>query len=197
MAVADGQPVKTGQDDLAQAFPCAHVGATYGWRLTVSEGTSGVTEPNWLIWAREIEALAQTGLAFTRDEDDRARYERLGTWRRRSWLSIPVWRCGTSRRAASSKPAMPRRRWTSGGGVPRRPDLLVRDTADGDRWTLPAGWAEMNQSPGRGNCRRRARRRVGRYELSAGAVLDRSGTRINRFIRSTSGSCSFSPNHWR
>ena len=25
------------------------------------------TEPGWLVWAREIQALAQTGLAFTRD----------------------------------------------------------------------------------------------------------------------------------
>ncbi|MGA8194714.1 MAG: NUDIX hydrolase N-terminal domain-containing protein, partial [Acetobacteraceae bacterium] len=43
------------------------------------DGTSGPTEPNWLIWAREIQALAQTGLAFTRDEYDRARYERFRT----------------------------------------------------------------------------------------------------------------------
>ena len=35
----------------------------------MSEGTSGVTEPNWLIWAREIQALAQTGLAFARETD--------------------------------------------------------------------------------------------------------------------------------
>ena len=25
--------------------------------------------------------------------------------------------------------------------------LLVRETVDGDRWTLPGGWAEVNQTP--------------------------------------------------
>ncbi|MDE2200818.1 MAG: NUDIX hydrolase N-terminal domain-containing protein, partial [Rhodospirillales bacterium] len=31
-------------------------------------------EPGWLVWAREIQATAQTGLAFCRDPYDRERY---------------------------------------------------------------------------------------------------------------------------
>jgi hypothetical protein len=34
-------------------------------------------EPKWLVWARELQAMAQTGLTFTNDDYDRARYERL------------------------------------------------------------------------------------------------------------------------
>jgi len=34
-------------------------------------------EPKRLVWAREMQAMAQTGLTFTRDAYDRARYERL------------------------------------------------------------------------------------------------------------------------
>jgi Hydrolase of X-linked nucleoside diphosphate N terminal len=34
-------------------------------------------EPKWLPWARELQAMAQTGLAFTKDAYDRQRYERL------------------------------------------------------------------------------------------------------------------------
>src|SRR5262249_12419597 len=34
-------------------------------------------EPKWLVWAREIQATAQTGLAFTKDIYDQQRYERL------------------------------------------------------------------------------------------------------------------------
>jgi len=33
-----------------------------------------MTEPNWLIWARELLAIAQTGLAYTKDQFDRDRY---------------------------------------------------------------------------------------------------------------------------
>ena len=36
-----------------------------------------LSEPRWLLWAREMQALAQTGLAFTRDQYDRERYQRL------------------------------------------------------------------------------------------------------------------------
>jgi hypothetical protein len=35
--------------------------------------------PHWLLWAREMQALAQTGLAFTHDQYDRERYQRLRT----------------------------------------------------------------------------------------------------------------------
>jgi Hydrolase of X-linked nucleoside diphosphate N terminal len=34
-------------------------------------------EPKWLLWARELQAMAQTGLAFTKDGYDRERYQRL------------------------------------------------------------------------------------------------------------------------
>lgn len=34
-------------------------------------------EPNWLVWARELQALAQTGLTFTENTYDRERYERI------------------------------------------------------------------------------------------------------------------------
>ena len=34
-------------------------------------------EPDWLNWTRELQAIAQTGLAFVRDPYDRERYEML------------------------------------------------------------------------------------------------------------------------
>jgi hypothetical protein len=36
-----------------------------------------MSEPQWLTWAREIQAIAQTGLAFSPGQFDRERYERL------------------------------------------------------------------------------------------------------------------------
>src|SRR5258707_14407111 len=37
----------------------------------------GVEEPEWLSIARELRAIAQTGLAFSADRFDRQRYERV------------------------------------------------------------------------------------------------------------------------
>lgn len=34
-------------------------------------------EAKWIVWARELQALAQSGLTFTTDVYDRQRYERL------------------------------------------------------------------------------------------------------------------------
>ena len=34
-------------------------------------------EPDWLEWARELEAIVQTGLTFCRDPYDRERYEAI------------------------------------------------------------------------------------------------------------------------
>jgi hypothetical protein len=34
-------------------------------------------EPDWILWAREIQAIAQTGLHFSESVYDRERYERL------------------------------------------------------------------------------------------------------------------------
>ena len=34
-------------------------------------------EPNWLVWARELQAIAQTGLNFSADPYDLERYQRL------------------------------------------------------------------------------------------------------------------------
>ena len=36
-----------------------------------------MTEPDWLTWTRELQAIAQMGLAFVCDPYDRERYEML------------------------------------------------------------------------------------------------------------------------
>ena len=39
-------------------------------------------DPDWLAWARELQAIAQTGLTFCRDPYDRERYEAIRATRR-------------------------------------------------------------------------------------------------------------------
>ena len=36
-----------------------------------------MADPDWLLWAREIQAIAQTGLAFSKDPYDLDRYTAL------------------------------------------------------------------------------------------------------------------------
>jgi len=76
-------------------------------------------EPLWLPIARELRAIAQTGLTFSADGFDRRRYERL-----RELAALLL---------AQGSAAV-------GGRV-----LMVREISDG-KWTLPGGWADVNQS---------------------------------------------------
>ena len=106
------------------------------------------TEPRWLIWAREIQALAQTGLAFTRDEYDRERYERLRTLAAEimadhAGVVVSAIEAMFAKQSGYATPKLGVR------GAVFREDriLLVRETADDHRWTLPGGWADVNESP--------------------------------------------------
>ena len=45
--------------------------------MSQCEARGLLMEPKWLLWARELQAMAQTGLAFTKDAYDGQRYERL------------------------------------------------------------------------------------------------------------------------
>ena len=106
------------------------------------------TEPRWLLWAREMQALAQTGLAFTHDQYDRERYLRL----RALAAQIMAEHTGTAMPDIEMMFTL-----QSGYATPKlgvrgavfRDDriLLVRETADEHRWTLPGGWADVNESP--------------------------------------------------
>ncbi len=110
--------------------------------------SSGV-EPDWLIWAREILATAQTGLTYTTDPHDIERYHSL----RRLGARILAAHSTTDATriealfAAETGYATPKVgvRGAVFDGEGRL--LLVREAADHHRWSLPGGWAEVNQTP--------------------------------------------------
>ena len=105
-------------------------------------------EPRWVAWAREIQALAQTGLTYARDPYDRDRYTRLQTLAAEimaEYTGIQVQQLEMlfARETGYATPKLDVR------GAVFRGDrvLLVREKADSDRWTLPGGWADVNESP--------------------------------------------------
>ena len=108
-----------------------------------------MAEPDWLTWTRELQAIAQTGLAFTRNPYDRERYERL----RALASGIMAAHTGTPAEriealfAGEQGYATPKVdvRGAAFDGDGRL--LMVREVADNGRWTLPGGWADVNLSP--------------------------------------------------
>jgi ADP-ribose pyrophosphatase YjhB (NUDIX family) len=100
-----------------------------------------------LDWARKVQAIAQTGLAFTHDPFDRERYAQLTELVASilsSELDIPLTRAKAfwEGEEGYATPKVDVR----GGIFERDRVLLVRERSDG-KWTLPGGWVDVNDSP--------------------------------------------------
>jgi ADP-ribose pyrophosphatase YjhB (NUDIX family) len=105
-----------------------------------------VDDPQWLSIARELRAIAQTGLTFTADRFDRRRYERV----RELAGSMLALGTGADYDAILGTLledmgyATPKIDVRGAAFVDGRV-LLVREISDG-KWTLPGGWADVNQT---------------------------------------------------
>jgi ADP-ribose pyrophosphatase YjhB (NUDIX family) len=105
-------------------------------------------EPAWLVWARELQAIAQTGLAFASSTFDRERYKAI----RSIAAKIIVTHSDASfarveglfaEQTGYATPKVDVR----GAVIEDGRILLVREIADSGHWTMPGGWADVNHSP--------------------------------------------------
>ena len=98
-------------------------------------------------WARKVQALAQSGLAFTRDPFDRERYHALQDLTAAllaGELQIPPERARAfwDEERGYATPKVDVR----GAIFEAERVLLVRERADG-KWALPGGWVDVNDAP--------------------------------------------------
>ena len=107
-----------------------------------------VVQPHWLLWARQLQAIAQTGLTFSESAYDRERYEAIRSlaaqiMTHHSDADLRRVEGLFAEQAGYATPKVDVR-----GAVFRDGRILmVREIADAGRWTLPGGWADVNQSP--------------------------------------------------
>ncbi len=119
------------------------------WPCRRLAGATVVSEPDWLVWTREIQAIAQTGLAFVRDPFDRERYDML---RELASRIMAAHTSSDARRienlfAAETGYATPKIDVRGAAFDADGQILMVREVVDENRWTLPGGWADVNLSP--------------------------------------------------
>jgi ADP-ribose pyrophosphatase YjhB (NUDIX family) len=106
-----------------------------------------VNMPNWLMWAREIQALAQTGRTYAENEYQTQRYQRLTEIAAEivaahSNLELAELKQNFLRQPGYATPKVDVR-----GAVLRDGKiLLIQEKSDG-RWALPGGWADVGESP--------------------------------------------------
>jgi ADP-ribose pyrophosphatase YjhB (NUDIX family) len=123
------------------------------------------SEPQWLAWAKRIQAIAQAGLTYSQSSYDRDRYQALRALSVEIMASHMDLADGDRPRLAElfasdygyPTPRVDVRAFVVADGKGLRgssseavaPDgqiLLVRERVDG-RWSIPGGWADVGSSP--------------------------------------------------
>lgn len=108
---------------------------------------SRTEEPRWLELSRELKALAQAGMTYSRDPFDLQRFARL----RQIAAEMTALRSAQPHERIldlfKDEAGYPTPKVDVRGGVFRDDRvLLVRERRD-RLWTLPGGWADVNQTP--------------------------------------------------
>jgi len=103
----------------------------------------------WLQWVQQLQAISQSGLAFSKDPFDIERYKQL---RELSALiasrhsDAPFARI-ESLFSQSTGYATPRIEVRGAVFDAKHRLLMVQELSDSHRWTLPGGWADVGLSP--------------------------------------------------
>jgi ADP-ribose pyrophosphatase YjhB (NUDIX family) len=103
--------------------------------------------PRWLEWAREIQALSQSGLTFTQNEYEIERYRRLSEIAAEivaAHTETPkeLWQKNFLAQLGYATPKIDVR----GAVIREGKVLLVQERAD-ERWCMPGGWADVGEKP--------------------------------------------------
>jgi ADP-ribose pyrophosphatase YjhB (NUDIX family) len=104
-------------------------------------------EPQVWVQARKLQALAQTGLTFAVNDFDRERYHAVAEiaaqlMAEQSGTSVETFRQLFTQQNGYATPKVDVRAAAFREGK----ILLVQESSDG-QWTLPGGWADVNDSP--------------------------------------------------
>ncbi|PKN40046.1 MAG: NUDIX hydrolase [Deltaproteobacteria bacterium HGW-Deltaproteobacteria-18] len=133
--------------------------------------------PRWLDWAREIQALAQTGLAFTKSHYDQLSFGRLSDIAAEILAEHSQLEAPAVKRVFSLEPGYATPKVDVRAAVIRDGRiLLVRESADG-KWAMPGGWSDVGDRPSETAEREaleesgfvvRARKLVGAFDANRG-----------------------------
>ncbi len=103
--------------------------------------------PDWLHWAREIQSMCQTGLAYSASDYETKRYERLlqiAAQIVETHTGLPV---ETLVENFSAQPGYATVKVDVRGAVIRQGRILLVQERKDHRWAMPGGWADVGEVP--------------------------------------------------
>jgi ADP-ribose pyrophosphatase YjhB (NUDIX family) len=111
--------------------------------------------------AQQLQAVAQAGLTYATDPYDRERYETIRAISVQMLTELTDEPVDKIIRAFASEDGYPTPKVDVRAVVIRNAEvLLVRESLDGGKWTLPGGWADIGFTP---------------FEIAAKEVLEETG----------------------
>ncbi len=125
--------------------------------------------PRWLAWAREIQALAQSGNAYAVNEYQRERYRRLAEIAaeiisEHTGIKIEPLAAAFHAQTGYATPRIDVR----GAVFQEGKILLVKERLDGG-WTMPGGWVDVGDTPS-GSAEREVSEEAG-FRVKASRVI--------------------------
>jgi 8-oxo-dGTP pyrophosphatase MutT (NUDIX family) len=105
------------------------------------------SDPQWLKWSRELQALSQIGLTFSTNEHEIKNFQRLGEIA--AEMVQMHTRLDTSEvlEAFSVQPGYATAKIDVRGAVIRRGQILLVQERSDQRWCMPGGWADVGEIP--------------------------------------------------
>lgn len=105
--------------------------------------------PQWLSWARRLQAISQSGIHYAKNDFDLERFEKIQQISieiMQNFTKIPenYWLEEFSRQKGYATPKVAVRAAVFND----HHILLVKERLDG-RWSMPGGWADLNDPPSR------------------------------------------------
>ena len=102
----------------------------------------------WLQWAQRLQALSQAGLTCAEHDFDRDRYRQIGTIAAEMMAVGGMGELDGLQKLFEQQQGYTTPKVDVRGVVIHKDKLLlVREKLDDGRWTLPGGWADVDESP--------------------------------------------------
>jgi len=103
--------------------------------------------PQWLKWAREIQALSQTGLAFAVTDYEKNRYARLTELAAEITSSFTNLKSEEISPVFMNQPGYATPKIDVRSAVIREGEILLVQEKTDERWAMPGGWADVGDFP--------------------------------------------------
>jgi len=112
-----------------------------------NDSMGGTSVPQWLTWAREIQSLCQTGLAYSQNDYETLRYRRLMEIAVEMVCTHTGLPQKTLMKSFMAQPGYATVKVDVRGAVIRDGKILLVQERSDRRWCMPGGWADVGEFP--------------------------------------------------